>query len=106
MTQQGVFMPVHYSRYVDDIFFVFNALQHAKMFLRFLNNLHHNLKFTCEIGPHELAFLDTHISLCSNNDLCLITNVHRKQTDTKTILHCHAVCPWIWKRGLSKCFLN
>ena len=76
------------------------------MFLRFLNNLHLNLKVTYEIGPHKLAFLDIHISLSSNNDLSLTSNEHRKPTDTKTILNFHAVCPWIWKSGLIKCFLN
>ena len=106
MGQQDVFMPVHYSRYVDDIFCVFNSLEYVKMFLSFLNNIHPNLKFTCEIGPQKLAFLDTQISLSSNNDLTLITSVYRKPTDTKTIINFHAVCPWIWKSGLNKCFLN
>ena len=103
MGQQDVFMPVHYSRYVDDIFCVFNSLEYVKMFLSFLNNIHPNLKFTCEIGPQKLAFLDTQISLSSNNDLSLITSVYckcvlqvyGKPTDTKTILNFHAICPWI-----------
>ena len=106
MAQQDESMPVHYSRYEDDIFCVFNSLEYAKMFLSFLNNIHPNFKFTGEIGPQKLAFLDTQISLSSNNDLSLSTSVHRKPTDTKTILNFHAVCPWIWKSGLNKCFLN
>ena len=56
------------------------------MFLSFLNNMLPNLKSTCEIEPHKLAFLDTQISLSSNNDLSLITSVYRKPTDTKAIL--------------------
>ena len=76
------------------------------MFLSFLSNIHPNLKFTCEIGLQKLPFLDTQISLSSNNDISLITSVYRKPTDTKTILNSHAVCPWIWKSGLIKCFLN
>ena len=84
-------MPVHYSRYVDDIFCVSNSLEYVKMFLCFCNKLDPNLKFTCEIWPHRLAFQDTQISLCSNNDLSLITSVYRKPTDTKTILNFHAV---------------
>ena len=99
-------MPVHYSRYVDDIFCVFNSLEYVKTFLSFLNNMHSNLKFTWEIGPQKLAFLDTQISLSSNNDLSIITSVYRKPTDTKTILNFHAVCHWISKSGLIKCFLN
>ena len=45
-------------------------------------------------------FMDTQISLSSNNDFFIITNVCRKPTDTKTIVNFHAVCPWIWKSGL------
>ena len=75
MAQQDVSMPVHYSRYVDDIFCVFNSLEYVDLFLSFLNNMHPNLKLTCEIEPHKLAFMDTQISLSSNNDLSLITSV-------------------------------
>ena len=76
------------------------------MFFGFLNNIHPILKFTCEIGPQKLAFMGTQISLSSNNDLSLITSVYRNPTDTKTIINFHAVCPWIWKSGLIKYFLN
>ena len=93
MTQQDILMPVHYSRYVDDIFCVFNSLEYVEMFLSFLTNLHPNLKFTCEIGPHSVASMDTNISLSSNSDCSLITNVYRKPTDTKTNLNFQAVCP-------------
>ena len=95
MTQQHVFMSVYYSRYVDDIFCVFNSLEYSKMFLSFLNNMHPNLKSTCEIGPQKLAFMDTQVSPSSNNDLSLTTSVYRKPTDIKTILNFHAACPWI-----------
>ena len=76
------------------------------MFLGFLNNLQPNLNFTYEIGPHKLVFLDIKMSLSSNDDFSLITNVYRKPTDTKTILNFHAVCSWILKNGLIECFLN
>ena len=106
MAQQDVSMPVHYSRYVDDIFCILNSLEYVEMFLNFRNNMHPNLKFTCEIGPQKLAFLDTQISLSHNNYLSLITSVYRKPTDIQAILNFHAVCHCIWKRGLIKCFLN
>ena len=104
MAQQDVFMPVHYSRYVDDIFCIFDYLEYVEMFFSFHNNIHPNLKFICEIGSQKLAFLDARISLSSNNDLSLMTSVYRKPTDTKTIINFHAVRPWI--SGLIKCFLN
>ena len=93
MSQQDVSMPVNYSRYVDDIFCASKSLEYVSMFLSFLNDIHPNLRFTCEIGPHKLAFLDTLISLSSNNDISLITSVYRKPSDTKTIINFHAVCP-------------
>ena len=106
MTQQDIFMPVYYSRYVDEIFCVYDSLEYAEMFSTFLNNLHPNLKFICEIVPRKIAFLDTQISLSSNYYLSLITSVHRKPTDTKTILNLYVVWPWIRKTCLIKCFFN
>ena len=106
MAQQDVHMPVHYSRYVDYIFCVFGSLEYAKIILSFFNNLNPYLKSTYKIGTHKLAFLNTMITLSSNNDLSSITNVCRKPTDTKTILNFHAVCQWIYKSSLINCFIN
>ena len=78
----------------------------CKYVFMFPQQLTPNLKFTYEIGTYKLAFVDTQISLSSNNDFTLITNVYRKPTDTKSIINFHAVCPWIWKSCLIKCFLN
>ena len=86
MAQQDVSMPVHYSRYVDDIFCVFNSLEYAKMFLSFLNNIHPNLKSNCEIGPKKLAFLDSQISLSSNNDLSLINYIGSQLTPKLSLI--------------------
>ena len=99
--------PELYLRYVDDIFCVFNSDSRVTLFLQFLNNLHPNLKFTSEIGPKELAFLDTSISLPDGDDSsdCSST-VYRKPTNTNVLLNFSAVCPKIWKIGLIKCFLN
>ena len=83
-------MPIYYSGYVDDIFCVFNSLEYANMFLSFLNMLSPILKLTYEMGASKFAFLDTQISLSSNNDPPFF----------------HAVCPWIWKNYLVKCFLR
>ena len=76
-------------------FCVFKSLEYAQMSLGFLKNLHHNFKFAYEIGPRKFAFLDTQISLSSNNDFILITSVYRKPSDSKTIINFHAACPWI-----------
>ena len=50
--------------------------------------------------------MDTQISLSSDNDHSLVTNVHRKPTDTKAIINFQSVCRWIWKSDLIKYFLN
>ena len=106
MTQQHTFMLAQYSRNIYDIFSASNSLENVKMLLSFLSNLHPNLKSTYEIEPHKLAFLDTPISLSSDNDISLNINIYRKPTNTKTILKFHAVCYCIWKSGLIKCLLN
>ena len=93
-------MPSYYSSYVDDKFCVFNSKEYVQMFLGFLNNYHHNLRSTYEIGLHIVAFMDTQISLSSNNDLSLITSVYRKTTDINTMFNFLAVFYWIWKGGL------
>ena len=66
------FIPAHYCRYVDDIFCVFDCLENANKLLNFINNLHPNKKFTHEIGPKQLAFLDTEIYLPSDIE-CIYT---------------------------------
>ena len=75
MTQQDISMPVHYSRYEDDIYCVLNSLEYVEMSLSSLISLHPNLKFTDKIGPYKLASMDTQISLSYDNDPSLITNV-------------------------------
>ena len=43
-----------YKRYVDDIFCIFESETEAETLLCYLNNQHHNIKFTCqrEINGH------------------------------------------------------
>ena len=42
------------------------------------------------------------MSLSSNKDFSLITNVDRKPNDTKSILNFHAACPYILESGFLK----
>ena len=98
--------PALYLRYVDDIFCVFRSNTPHLTFLAKLNNIHANLKFTSELGPSELSFLDTHISLPANDDECFTSRVFRKATYTGLILHFSAICPKKWKFGLIKCLLH
>ena len=78
-----------------------------KPFLNLLNNTHANIKFTYEIGPSKIAFLDTSIELPSDNinSTCNI-NVYRKSTFTGLTLNFKAFCPYNWKLGIIYCFLH
>ena len=54
--------PVHYHRYVDDIFLAFNSPLQVSHFIHFMNNRRNNIKFTSdEEKNNKLAFLDVHV---------------------------------------------
>ena len=98
--------PSLYLRYVDDIFCVFRQNSSHQQFLDKLNCLHPNLKFTSEVGPSVLPYLDTTISLPTTEDGCFTSKVFRKRTYTGLILNFSAVCPQKWKFGLIQCLLH
>ena len=98
--------PVLYLRYVDDIFCVFRSGISHEPFLSKLNNFHPNLKFTSEIGPSQLSFLDTYISLPTSDEESFTSKVFRKSTYTGLMLNFSAMCPQKWKFGLIQCFLH
>jgi len=75
-------------------------------FLDRLNDLHPNLKFTAEVGPSTLPFLDTAISLPNIDDGIFTSDVYRKPTYTGLLLNFHAICPFKWKLGLIQCLLH
>ena len=98
--------PALYLRYVDDIFCVFRDGCMHESFLAKLNSLHPNLKFTSELGPSALPFLDTKILLPTTEDGGFTSNVFRKPTYTGLILNFSAMCPQKWKFGLIQCLLH
>ena len=56
--------PSFYSRYVDDIFAVFDSENEALNFFNYINNKHQNIKFTMEKEiDRKLAFLDVFIDI-------------------------------------------
>ena len=81
------FAPSLYLCYVDDIFCVFRQDSSHQQFLDKLNCLHPNLKFTSEVGPSVLPYLDTTISLPTTEDGCFTSKVFRKRTNT-------GLCDW------------
>ena len=100
------FAPSLYLHYVDDIFCVFRQNSSHQQFLDKLHCLHSNLKFTSEIGPSVLPYLDTTISLPTTEDGCFTSKVFRKRTYTGLILNCSVVYPQKWKFGLIQCLLH
>lgn len=106
MNEKALHTPKLYLRYVDDIFCVFGSMEYLLTFFDCLNELHKNLKFTHEIGPNHLAFLDTEIGLPSDNCDLVSSTVYRKPSNTNVILNYAAVCPITWKLGLITCFIN
>ena len=92
-----------YSRYVDDIFAVFDNSDHCTKFLDLLNSQHNNIKFTVELPSDTIPFFDVEIRL---NKTGIDTWVYRKPTNTNLILNFNALCPTKWKSELILCFLN
>lgn len=74
--------------------------------LDLLNSLHANLKFTYELGPDHLAFLDTNITLPTDDCEGFSSSVYRKPSNTNVLLNFNAMCPQNWKLGLITCFIN
>ena len=98
--------PALYARYVDDIFCVFRSGSSYQEFLNKLNKMHTNLKFTAEVGPSVLPFLDTCVSLPSKEGDTYTTKVFRKSTYTGLMLNFSCLCPKKWKFGLVQCLLH
>ena len=55
--KQSDFHPKLYSRYVDDIFAVFDNPDHCTKFLDLLNSQHNDIKFTVEFPSDTYHFL-------------------------------------------------
>ena len=97
--------PNIYLRYVDDIFCIFDSTKNSHQgFLDYLNRQHSNLKFTCEVGPRSLPFLDVNVQ--TNNANSVFFSVFRKDTYTGLLLNARAFCPLSWKKALIVCFLK
>ena len=103
LKEHNIDHPALYVRYVDDVFCVFREEVDYKTFLKKLNTLHPNIKFTCEVGGTTMPFLDVQIQLCDGD---FKSKVYRKKTDTNVLLQYGSNTPNMWKSGLIKCFLK
>ena len=94
--------PKLYTRYVDDVFALFDSVDDVAKFLNVLNSQHANLEFTVEYAKDTLPFLDVEVKLGNNIETWLF----RKSTNTGVLLNYNSVAPRSWKSGLIKCVLS
>ena len=94
-----------YLRYVEDILAAFDNEQVPLNVLKFLNNIHSNIKFTIEKQTnHSIAFLDVFISSISNKNLTL--QAYHKSTYTGLLLNFKSFTSFSYKINLIKCLID
>ena len=72
------FRPRCYSRYVDDVFLMFECKDQVKKFLRYMNSYHPNIQFTCkEESNNKISFFDVSITRMNNK---LVMPLYQKKT--------------------------
>jgi hypothetical protein len=83
--------PALYTRYIDDIFFIWTeGEERLKEFYDAFNSHHPTIKLTMEYSPQSVSFLDTLITIKDNK---LISSLYRKPTDNLTMLHSSSFHP-------------
>ena len=89
---------IYFTRYVDDILAILKDSSVVYPFLRFLNSLHPNIRFTVEEEVHDsLPFLDI---LITRNPSSISTAVYRKSTHSGVYTHYSSFVPFKFKRQL------
>ena len=96
--------PSYYTRYVDDIFSVFNSRDEAKRFFSYLNSRYPNVKFTMEIEVNNVSpFLDV---LIDNRSNMLNTTTYHKSTYSGLLLNFDSFTSRFYKISLIKCLID
>ena len=95
--------PIIYKRYVDDVFALFQSIEHRDQFFSMLNSAHPNLKFTMETSTSSLPFLDAAMSIKNGR---FNTEIYRKTTNTGVVMNYQCMAPSRWKSSLVRCFLT
>ena len=98
-------LPKLYSRYIDDVYAVFDCDNDGLKFFEVLNSQHKDVKFTAEKTSDfsTLNFLNVQIKLLDNG---YETCVWHKPTNTGVLLNFKAICPTAWETGLITCLLH
>ena len=77
--------PFIWKRFIDDIFFVWTyGPKELELFVQYLNNCHHSIKFTLESSTEHVNYLDINIS--KNTNGCITTKLYCKPTDSHNYL--------------------
>ena len=96
--------PSHYTRYVNDIFSVFNSHDEANPFFSYNNSRHPNVKFTMEIEVNKvIPFLDVLIDNCNN---ILNATTYHKSTYSGLLLNFDSFTSPFYKKSLIKCLID
>lgn len=91
------FKPIHYCRYVDDIFTIVPDDQ-IQSIINTFNNYHNKLSFTHEMeADRSISFLDVKVFRIGHN---ISTNWYRKPTYSGRLLHYHSNNPISQKRAI------
>ena len=92
------FRPRCYSRYVDDVFLMFECKDQVKKFLRYMNSYHPNIQFTCkEESNDKISFLDVSITRMNNK---LVMPLYQKKTFSAVYMNYNSFLPLKYKKGL------
>ena len=98
------FKPVFYKRYVDDIFLLFRAPEHLKLFKDYMNTCHSHITFTSEEeNENKMPFLDF---LFIREEGRFTSSVYRKPTFTGVYSHFQSLLPLKYKIGLIHTLLH
>ncbi|XP_033103820.1 uncharacterized protein LOC117106549 [Anneissia japonica] len=90
--------PTFYTRYIDDIFLIWeDGLDSLKQFETYINNIHPSIKFTLEMSRTEIPFLDI-TTMLHNGDLS--TTIYSKPTDNHKYLDYFSFHPMNLKRSI------
>ena len=97
--------PIHWKRYIDDIFLVWtNTKESLEQFIKSINDLHPRINFTAEFSTDEIIFLD----LCPYKgerfakEGILDIKTHIKPTNTQQYVHASSAHPPGTGRGIIK----
>ena len=90
ISPQSLFEPLVWWRYIDDVFMIWpHGEEKLNKFVTLLNSSHKTIKFTHEVSPSKINFLDVTVLLHNNS---IATDLHVKSTDTHQYLlssSCH-----------------